>query len=134
MSRSRLLAVAFLTITFAIAAAAFRTNSVFDSHCGSVRPATPMLQPRSGQTATLLPDGKVLIAGGMRQNQDFYKSADLYDPATDKFNLTGEMNVARVGHIAVLLRTGKVLVAGGWVGAEEPIQRSYMIRPPASSR
>ena len=116
MSRSRLLAVAFLTITFAIAAAAFRTNSVPDSHSGSVTPATPMLQPRSGQTATLLPDGKVLIAGGMRQNQDFYKSAELYDPATGKFNLTGEMNVARVGHISVLLRTGKVLVAGGWVG------------------
>jgi hypothetical protein len=75
-----------------------------------------MLEPRSGQTATLLPDGKVLIAGGMRRNQDFYKSAELYDPATGKFQPTGEMSERRVGHIAVLLRSGKVLVAGGWVG------------------
>jgi Kelch motif len=65
---------------------------------------------------TLLPDGKVLIAGGMRRNQDFYKSAELFDPATGKFKPTGEMNQKRVGHIAVLLASGKVLVAGGWVG------------------
>jgi hypothetical protein len=63
-----------------------------------------------------LPDGKVLIVGGMRRNQDFYKSAELYDPATGKFQATGEMSLGRVGHIAVLLRSGKVLIAGGWVG------------------
>jgi len=116
MNRSRLFLVAFLTVAFAVAGAAFRTISIPVSHPGSVTPAAPMLEPRSGQTATLLPDGKVLIAGGMRKNQDFYRSAEIYDPATGKFHLTGEMNVARVGHIAVLLRSGKVLIAGGWVG------------------
>jgi WD40 repeat protein len=75
-----------------------------------------MIEPRSGHSATLLPDGKVLIAGGMRRNQDFYKSAELYDPATGKFLPTGEMNERRVGQVAVLLPSGKVLVAGGWVG------------------
>ena len=75
-----------------------------------------MLEPRSGHSATLLPDGRVLIAGGMRRNQDFYKSAELYDPATGKFQPTGEMNQRRVGQIAVLLGSGKVLIAGGWVG------------------
>jgi hypothetical protein len=75
-----------------------------------------MLEPRSGQTATLLPDGKVLIAGGMRRNQDFSWSAEIYDPATGKFQPTGKMAERRVGHIAVLLRSGKVLIAGGWVG------------------
>jgi galactose oxidase-like protein len=75
-----------------------------------------MLEPRSGHTATLLPDGRVLIAGGMRRNQDFYHSAELFDPATGKFSATGEMQIARVGHAAVLLRSGKVLIAGGWIG------------------
>src|SRR5271154_1804801 len=121
MTRSRLLLVACITVSFVVTAAAFRANSTSASNsaafaAGSLHSASPMLEPRSGHTATLLPDGKVLIAGGMRRNQDFYKSAELYDPATGKFQLTGEMHERRVGQIAVLLRSGKVLVAGGWVG------------------
>jgi hypothetical protein len=115
MNRSRLLLVAFITITFAIAATAFRDTGSPASRVGSLTPTSSMLETRSGHSATLLPDGRVLIAGGMRRNQDFYKSAELYDPATGKFQLTGEMSQRRVGHIAVLLGSGKVLVAGGWV-------------------
>jgi hypothetical protein len=116
MNRSRPFLIAFTTISFVAAAAAFRAAVPAVSGIGSVVLTAPMLAPRSGQSATLLPDGKVLIAGGMRRNQDFYKSAELYDPATGKFQPTGEMNQRRVGHIAVLLGSGKVLVAGGWVG------------------
>jgi hypothetical protein len=86
-----------------------------------------MLQPRSGHTATLLPDGKVLIVGGMRRNHDFYRSAKLYDPTANKFQPAGEMTVARVGHVAILLNSGKVLVAGGWTGSGLPIPRSSTI-------
>jgi Kelch motif/Galactose oxidase, central domain len=86
------------------------------SPAGYVRSASPMLAPRSGHTATLLPDGKVLIAGGMRRNQDFYNSAELYDPGTGKFQPTGSMSIMRVGAAAVLLHAGKVLIVGGWVG------------------
>jgi hypothetical protein len=120
MNLSRLLFVACITlsftISFAVAVAAFWGAAPAVSHVGRVTPATPMLEPRSGQTATLLPDGKVLIVGGMRRNQDFYRSAEIYDPTTGKFQRTGEMSVGRVGHIAVLLRSGRVLIAGGWVG------------------
>jgi hypothetical protein len=120
MTRSRLFLVALITASFALAATAFRASSSFPSsaaaNAGSLSPGAPMLYPRSGHTATLLPDGKVLIAGGMRRNRDFYKSAELYDPATGKFQPTGEMSLGRVGQIAVLLPSGKVLIAGGWVG------------------
>lgn len=116
MNRSRLLLIACITIAFVITAAAFRASLPPASHVGSVAAAGQMLEARSGHTATLLPDGKVLIAGGMRRNQDFYKSAELFDPATGKFQPTGEMHEHRVGQIAVLLRSGKVLIAGGWVG------------------
>ncbi len=83
---------------------------------GSLNSGPPMLEPRSGHSATLLPDGKVMIAGGMRRNQDFYKSTELYDPATGKFERSGDMTMARVGQAAVLLPSGKVLIAGGWIG------------------
>src|SRR5690348_14524368 len=116
MNRSRLLLVTAITIFFALAAAAFRASIPAVASVGFITAAAPMHEPRSGHTATLLPDGKVLIVGGMRRNQDFYKSAELYDPTTGKFQRTGEMSVGRVGHIAVLLHSGKVLIAGGWVG------------------
>ena len=114
MTRSCLLLVSLIVITFVIAGAAFHAATA--PRVGIVSPAASMLEPRSGHTATLLPDGKVLIAGGMRRNRDFYGSAELYDPATAKFERTGDMNQRRVGQIAVLLRSGKVLIAGGWVG------------------
>jgi hypothetical protein len=112
MNRARLLAI----ITLVLTATAFRSPLVSTAGTGSVTLATPMLEPRSGHTATLLPNGKVLIAGGMRRNQDFYKSAELFDPATGRFQPTGDMSIARVGQVAVLLQSGKVLIAGGWVG------------------
>lgn len=83
---------------------------------GAVTPTSPMLEPRSGHTATLLSNGKVLIAGGMRRNQDFYRSAELFDPVTKTFEHTGDMALARVGLAAVLLSSGKVLIVGGWIG------------------
>jgi hypothetical protein len=108
--------VVFAVITFSIATTFTGTSVPTGAKIGSLAPASRMLEARSGHTATMLPDGRVLIAGGMRRNQDFYKSAELYEPATKKFQATGEMNLARVGHAAVLLRSGKVLIVGGSIG------------------
>src|SRR5580704_7729167 len=55
-------------------------------------------------------------AGGMRRNQDFYRSAEIFDPANNQFHRVGDMSLARVGPAAVLLSSGKVLILGGWIG------------------
>jgi hypothetical protein len=88
------------------------------ANVGRITTGAHMLEPRSGHTATLLRDGRVLIAGGMRRNQDFYKTAEIYDPSREDFKKTGDMTVQRVGHVAVLLRSGQVLIAGGWIGRD----------------
>ncbi len=63
-----------------------------------------------GHTATLLPNGKVLIAGGMNDTDGH---AELYEPATQTFVATGPMTGPRVNHTATLLANGKVLICGG---------------------
>jgi hypothetical protein len=67
----------------------------------------------SGYTATLLGNGKVLLAGGFIQGTGALATAELYDPATGTFTATGTMETARSGHTATLLKDGTVLVAGG---------------------
>src|SRR5215470_660778 len=68
---------------------------------------------RHSHTATLLPDGKVLIAGGVGRIVGITDSAELYDPATGSNQPTGSLNILRRNHTATLLLNGKVLVAGG---------------------
>jgi hypothetical protein len=74
---------------------------------------------RYAHTATMLGNGKVLIAGGFTTRPGEYfaiASAELYDPATGTFTATGSMTVARDSHTMTLLPGGKVLIAGGYDG------------------
>ena len=68
-----------------------------------------MTARRAGATATLLPNGKVLIAGGNDGSGKSLASAEIYDPDTNTFSATGSMSSPRGHAIAVLLKTGKVL-------------------------
>ena len=68
---------------------------------------------RFDHTATLLPNGKVLVAAGRNSAALAIESAELYDPATGTWSGTGNLITARDTHTATLLQDGKVLVAGG---------------------
>jgi WD40 repeat protein len=72
-------------------------------------------QSRWGHTATLLPNGKVLVAGGFNGNA--VVGAELYDRASGTWTTTGSIAHGRYFHTATLLPNGKVLIAGGYFGA-----------------
>jgi hypothetical protein len=76
-----------------------------------------MSSPRSNHTLTLLPTGKVLVAGGMGSSSSPLSSAQVYDPATGAWSATGAMGQSRYSHTATLLPNGKVLVVGGRASA-----------------
>jgi hypothetical protein len=67
----------------------------------------------AGRTATLLENGRVLLAGGEHEDFGRFKTAELYDPSTGTFARTGDMAFVRDGHTATLLADGTVLIAGG---------------------
>jgi hypothetical protein len=76
-----------------------------------------MATQRAAHTATLLPDGKVLVAGGFAGDENSLASTEVFNPATSTFASAGNMNATRAGHTATLLRNGKVLIAGGYNGS-----------------
>ncbi len=65
---------------------------------------------RLSHSATLLADGKVLVAGGTDANQS---TAEVYDPANDAWTPVGNLKVPRFAHSALRLSDGKVLISGG---------------------
>jgi N-acetylneuraminic acid mutarotase len=101
------------------AAAVTLTNTeLFDPLAGTWTLGPLLNTAREYHTATLLPSGKVLVAGGYDYNGiNAFGSAELYDPAAGTWTLTGSMTTARAGHTATLLPCGKVLVVGGGYGS-----------------
>ncbi len=77
---------------------------------------------RAHHTASLLEDGRVLVAGGFNNSGSDLLSAEVYDPATRLFTPTGDFATARRNHTATHLPDGKIMVVGGYHGTGEVME------------
>ena len=86
---------------------------LYDPNTGAFTRTGSLSSGRAYHTATLLKDGRVLIAGGIGVDGQPVASAEIYDPSSGKFSVTGTMLQARYNLAATLLPNGKVLMTGG---------------------
>ena len=105
-----------------------QTNVARDGVVSAIR---SMTTKRAAHTATLLNNGKVLIAGGFVGDSGGLSSVELFDPTTKTFTSAENMSAARAGHTATLLPNGKVLITGGYNG---DYLNSAEVYDPATSR
>src|SRR6266849_9658820 len=102
-----------LPLALALAALAINLLVIQSASGSSFITSRPLLTSRFSHTATLLLNGKVLIAGGNPNRGGTTNGAELFDPATGANVVTASMTNARAFHTATLLPNGKVLVTGG---------------------
>jgi hypothetical protein len=88
------------------------STDILDFYARVITAGPVMNVAREGHTATLLPAGQVLIAGGQSPS-GVVASSEVFDPSSNLFTFAGDMTTPRVGHTATLLNTGKVLITGG---------------------
>jgi hypothetical protein len=117
---------------FFLAAVGSPTSWVMAQPAGTFTPGGSMTTGRLSHTATLLADGRVLIAGGQIFSDSKWAatwSAELYDPSTGTFSATGHMTTTRLYQTATLLGDGKVLIAGGLDGESNPLGTAEVYDP-----
>src|SRR5690348_633151 len=118
-TRASLLSAAIYALSISGAAAQSETSNAIDDDylpfaaSGSWTLTGNLAQSRAAHTATLLRNGKVLVAGGSSTQVGDLNSAEIYNPVTGRWSSTGSLATIRAGHTATLLRNGKVLIVGG---------------------
>jgi hypothetical protein len=101
-------------VSAGVLATAFVVSTAVPVLAGEWNITGGLITARAGHTATLLPNGQVLVAGGIDgSSSNRLTRAELYDPATGMWFVTGSLATGRQSHSATLLPNGEVLVAGG---------------------
>lgn len=108
-----------------------------DTHSGpttaeqSIRRVATLRAARAAHTATALPSGDILLAGGMTDGGGSLASVERFDPRDNSIRVVGSLTTPREGHTATLLADGRVLVAGGYNGE---YLRSLEVFDPSTNR
>jgi hypothetical protein len=126
------------------------TTEIYDPAPNSFAPGPAMNAPRANATATLLSNGKVLIAGGENLSDNGHDAiiaeTDLYDPVSNRFSMGPVMKQARKSATSTLLSNGKVLIAGGMCCTDispprylasselyDPVTNTFAVGPPMNT-
>jgi hypothetical protein len=123
------------TISNTITGDATTQLEIFDPTTGKFTAASaPLLNARVGATATALPSGKVLIAGGSDSTGTPTNTAEVFDPTTGKTTATSNnMSSPRASHSATLLGNNTVLIAGGMTDNTGDLTNSADIYDPVAN-
>jgi hypothetical protein len=117
---------------FGATSGALSSALVFDSSAGSWTAVPNLGDARGGHQAILLPDGRVLVAGGLAAN-DALASAELFDPTSGSWSGAGNPIGIRGAHTATLLPDGRVLIAGGTNSRDETYATAELFDPRGGS-
>ena len=110
---------------------AIKRAELFDPALNKFRATGPMIVPRCGPTATLLPNGGVLIAGGATCSEEPapIRTLELFQPSSASFHYAADLNFPRFDLKTLLLNNGRVLIAQGYSQSHQLIAPAEMFDP-----